>query len=76
MKMANAMKAVRCEEMGLKKKNRWCSKCRDRYSKIKLNRYRKIGRKPKLLYSLEEELVGYCQKMERNFFGLATRSTY
>jgi hypothetical protein len=27
-----------------------------------------------LPYSLEEELFGYCQKMERKFLGLTTRS--
>jgi len=80
MKITNAMKADRSEEMGLeKKKHRRCSKCRDRQSKIKLNRYRETdqypdGRKPVLPYSLEEELVSYCHMMERKFFGLTTRS--
>ena len=36
MKMANAIKAVRSEEMGLKKRKYRCSKCRDRHSKTKL----------------------------------------
>ena len=45
MKMVNAMKAVSSEEISLKKNLR-CSKCRDRHSKIKLNRYRETDQYP------------------------------
>jgi len=34
----------------------------------------RLGRKPVLPYSLEEELVGYCLMMELKCFGLKTRS--
>jgi hypothetical protein len=43
MKMANAIKAVRSEEMGLKK-NRRCLKYQDRCSKIKLTAGKQIKR--------------------------------
>ena len=32
----------------------------------------RLCRKPALPYNLEEELVGYCMMMERNFVGLTT----
>jgi hypothetical protein len=45
MNMANTMKAFRSEEMRLKKNRRY-SKCLNRHSKIKLNRYREIDQYP------------------------------
>ena len=69
-----------------RKKYRRCSNCRDRQSKIKLNRYRETDQYPSWLETsvalqsrrrtcqLLSDTVSYCQTMERKFFWLTTRS--
>jgi hypothetical protein len=77
MKMANAIKVVRNEEMGFRKasnffgvtrstlKNKFNSKEID----IEELTNTEFGRKPELPYILEEETVRYCQMVARNFLG-------
>ena len=80
--MASAIKAVRSEEMGLKKTQRVFEvprstpKNKDNSKKTDVEKpiNNRCGRKPMLPCSLEEELVSYCIMMKRKFFGLITRS--
>jgi len=75
------MKAVRGEEMGLKKTSKEFEVPRSTL-KNKVNNKKTdleklintlLGRKPVLPYDLKEE-VSYCLMTERKFFGLTTRS--
>jgi hypothetical protein len=82
MKMANAIKAVRSEEIRLKKtskvfeiprstlKNYVNSKETDTGKLIST----RLGRKPVLPYNLEEEIASFCQMVDREFFGLVTKT--
>jgi hypothetical protein len=78
MKMANAIRAVRSKEMGLKRASRVFEVPRSKL-KNKVNSKEtdientRLDRKPVLPYNLEEELVSYCLMVERKFFGLITR---
>jgi len=82
MKMANAIKAVRSEEMGLKKsskvyeglKSTFKNKVNSKKTDIEKLTNTRLCRKPVLPYNLEEELASYCLMMERKFFGLTTES--
>jgi hypothetical protein len=82
MKMANAIKTVRSEKMGLKKKSKLYEVPRSTLKNKVKNKERDIEnlinkrlvRKTMLTYNLEEELVSYCLMMERKFFGLTIRS--
>jgi hypothetical protein len=81
MKMANAIKAVRCKEMGLKTASRVFEvprstlkdKVNSKETDIEKLINTRLGRKPVLPSNVEEELVSYCLMMEKSFFGLTTR---
>jgi hypothetical protein len=82
MKMANAIKVVRSEKMGLKKTSKVYevprSTLRDEVNSVERAAEKLINkplvRKAVLPFNLEEELISYCLMRERKFFGLTTRS--
>jgi hypothetical protein len=83
MKMANAIKPGRSEEVRLKKKTSKVfgmpgstlkNKVNIKETNIEKMINNRLGRKPVLPYNLEEELVSYCRMLELKFFGLTTRS--
>lgn len=76
MKMANAIKAVRCKEMGLKTASRVFEvprstlkdKVNSKETDIEKLISTRLGRKPVLPSNVEEELVSYCLMMEKVFW--------
>jgi ribosomal protein L13E len=68
MKMANAIRAVRSKEMELKRASRVFEvprstlkdKVNNKETDVETLINTRLGRKPVLPYSLEEELVSYC----------------
>ena len=83
VKMANAMKAVRSEKMGLKKKTSKEYEVPSSTLKDKANSKqtdteklinKRLDRKAVLPNNLEEELVSYCILVDSKFFGPTTSS--
>jgi len=82
MKMANAIKAVSSEKMGLKKKSKEFevtkSTLKDKFNSkerdIEKLINKRLDRKAVSPYNLEEELVSYCMMVDRKFFEPTTSS--